>query len=523
MRLSGIIPSVRFLALLLCLHAAPLAAAPSRRASLPAGRVIASIKIEAHNVFDTDVPPENKLLYRLANRAHIRTFDAVIERELLFAVGDRLDPLLIEESERKLRSMPFIRRAEITAAENPAGTVDVVVRTYDSWTLEVVASFKRAGGTTSLKAGLAEHNILGQGKSLSAVYSKDGASQSRAFAYTDPQFLHYKRLRYSISALSAPGSRQFSMAVNRPFYASIARRSAGTSIAYGETRLGLETRKSGELGASYGVALATSTRRTRRVTFGVLSRRSETTGAARDLEQLNYLTLGGDWQELDFLTARRIQNFTRDEDFNLGLGIFPSVAWAPKPLGSTRSQIEPRLDVAKGFALSNQLLLLKSGYRSKYVNGGNGNRVASFDASYFLRRFRFQTLAAHTSLDLGWQLDEVSQLALGELNGLRGYGLGDFRGSRRFLFNLEDRIYVYDDLFRLLDVGSVVFYDSGYAWPDSSSIKLADLKSSVGVGLRVASSRSGGNSPVRVDLAYPLNRRPGAARWSLSILAGQAF
>ncbi len=515
---------MRASALLLCFFAAPLAAAPPvRKARLPAGLEIASIRIETHSVFDTDTPAENKLFYRAANRVHIKTFDIVIERELLFAVGDKLDPLLIEETERNLRGLSFIRRAEVSAAINEKGTVDIVVRTYDSWTLEVVASFKRAGGTTNLKAGLAEHNILGTGKSGSAVYSKDGAAQSRAFGYKDPQFLHYKSLQYSISANSAPGSRQFAMALNRPFYASIARRSAGTSISYTESALPVGKRKVGEAGANYGVAFATSSERTRRVTFGVLSRRSETVGAPRDLEQLNFLKAGGEWQELDFLTARRIRNFTRDEDFNLGLGVFPSVAWAPQRLGSTHSQIEPKLEITKGFALSNQLLLLKSGYVSKYINGGNGNRVVSFDAAYFLRQFRYQTLAVHTNLDLGWQLDEKNQLTLGEVNGLRGYGLSDFTGSRRFLFNVEDRIFVYDDLFRLLDVGSVLFYDSGYAWADGRSVKIDDLKSSVGIGLRVAPSRSGSNSPVRVDVAYPLNRRPGGARWSLSILAGQAF
>jgi len=514
----------RALAFLLCALAGPLAAAPApRKARLPAGLVIESIRVETHNIFKTDTPPENKLLYRLANRAHIKTFDAVIERELLFAVGDRFDPLLIEETERNLRGLAFIRRAEVTASVNAKGGVDVLVRTYDAWTLEVVANFKRAGGATSVKAGFAENNILGQGKSLSAVYADDAGAVSRTLAYKDLQFLRHKRLQYQISAVSTTGNRQYAMSLNRPFYASIAPRSAGGSVVYGESRLTGQTRKTIEGGLNYGVALATSTTRTRRVTFGVLSRRSETTGPSRDLQQLNFLKVGGDWQELDFITARRIQTFTRDEDYNLGLGVFPSVAYAPKAAGSTNGQLEPRIDAAKGFALSNQLIRLKSGYGSTYINGNNGNRIASFDVSYFLREFRFQTLALHAGLDLGWQLSSTSQLSLGELNGLRGYGLSEFTGSRRFLFNFEDRIYVYDDLFRLLDVGSVLFYDSGYAWPEGRSVRVSDLKNSVGVGLRIAPSRSGSNSPVRVDLAYPLNRRAGAASWSLSILAGQAF
>lgn len=516
---------MRPLAILIFLQAAPLAAAPAGKALPPAGAYISSIKIEAHNVFDTDVPPENKLLYKAANRAHIRTRDAVVERELLFSVGERYDPLLIEETERNLRSLPFIRRAEISTAVNEKGAVDVTVKTFDSWTLEVVAGYKRAGGVTNLRGGFAEHNILGQGKSASAVYSKDGDAVSRAFGYKDRQFLRRKRLEFALAGASAPGSRAYSIGVDRPFYASIARTAFGSGFTYSEARLAAVTRRTGELSGSFGVALATSTKRTRRVTFGLATRRAVSDGPLPDVEQLTFFKLAGDWQELDFIKARRIQNFTRDEDFNLGLGVFPSVAWAPRSpaLGSTSSQILPRVDVTKGFVWTSQLLLLKSGYRSKYVNGNNGGRVASFEASHFVRGLRYQTWAFHAALDLGWQLRDGELLGLGELNGLRGYGLNRFTGSRRFLYNIEDRVYVWDNLFRVLDVGAVAFYDSGYVWPEGSSVNLADLRSSIGLGLRAAPSRSGSNSPVRVDLAFPVSRRMSFSSWSLSILAGQAF
>jgi hemolysin activation/secretion protein len=142
---------------------------------------------------------------------------------------------------------------------------------------------------------------------------------------------------------------------------------------------------------------------------------------------------------------------------------------------------------------------------------------------YFLRGLRYQTLAFHTGFDLGWRIDPAAPLVLGEFNGLRGYGVGQFTGTRRFLLNIEDRVYVWDDLIRLMDVGAVFFYDSGYVWPGSSPVKLSDLKNSVGVGLRVAPSRSAGNNPVRIDLARALNGGQGRPRWSLSILGGQAF
>ena len=534
---------MRYLTLLLCLPAAMLSAAPRMRApdkSL-AGLTIASISIESNNVFQTDAPPENKLLYRVADRIHIKTREAVIRRELLFSIGDRYDPDLIDETERNLRALPFIRRAEISAKANPAGAVDVIVRTYDAWTLEVVANFKRAGGVGSGKAGLADHNLLGTGKTVSAVYSRDGGSSSKSFAWTDPQFMGRKHLEYAMLAQSASGSQNYSLSLNRPFFASIARSSLGGTMNYaandvstysGGAVVGTVKKRVGEAGINYGIAIGTSTERTRHVRVGLLAHRADfsaipgqVSGPVPAREQLGFLQLGADSEELDFIKVRRIQKFTHDEDYNLGFGIFPTLSWAPfiRSLSSSESEILPKLIVRKGFAWNDQLLLLNSAVSSTYINGGNGNRVASLAAVYFVRGLPIQTLAFHTAYDHGWRLDPAAPLTLGEANGLRGYGLNQFIGSRRFLFNAEDRIFVYDQLWRLVDVGAVAFYDTGYVWPTSSSVKFSGLKSSVGLGLRLAPSRSGNNDPVRIDLAYRLNDNQTRSRWSLSILAGQAF
>lgn len=517
----------------------PAASAPSTRS--PSRRVIASIEIETYNVFETDRPPENKLLYRMANNIHTLTHDYVIERELLFKVGDRYDPALVAETERNLRRLPFLRRADVSAAINPDGAVDVTVRTYDSWTLEVVASFKRAGGKTSASAGLTDHNLAGYGKTLSAVYRRSGAADSQSFGYGDPQFLGKEHLVYAMRADSSPESRTYSLSLDRPFFASIARTALGSTFSYGEHT---STDYSGEAGASpfharvieagltYGVTLATSTERTRHLKFGLLGHRTDysgipgvSSGPAPDHRHLGFFQLSGDWEELNFIKVRRIQKFTHAEDYNLGLGLFPSVEWAPhfRPLSTTESEILPGMAVSKGFAWSEQLLLFNSAYRSRYVNGGNGDRVASIEATYFVRGLKNQTLAVHSGLTLGWHLDASGLLSLGEENGLRGYGLSQFTGNRRFLFNVEDRIFLLDELWRLLDIGAVVFFDSGYVWPASSRIKPNDMKSSVGLGLRAAPSRSAGNSPVRIDLAYALSDNGSGSRLSLSILAGQAF
>lgn len=516
---------MRYFALLICLYAAPLAAAPRPELRLPAGLVISSITIETHNVFDPAIPAENTYLFRTADRVHRITREPVIMRELLFEVGDRYNANLAAETERNLRALSFIRRAEVVPTVNKDGTVTVLVRTYDSWTLELVFNYKRAGGSTSTKIGIAEGNILGQGKAGSIVSSNDWGAGSADLTYKDRQFLHYKRVQYAMAAHTGPGSKAMSLSLDRPFYASIARSAMGGTVSYAETPSGAVSRRTTQAGITYGVSMKPSTERTRRFKFGLLARRAESTGPVPDRDRALIFQVGAEFEELDFLTVRRIQKFTHDEDYNLGFGIIPTVGFAPaiKSLGTHETQIMPSIAAHKGFTWGNQLLLLNGKYSSKYANGNNSLLIASLNAAYYLRGIKYQTLAAHVGCDLGWRLDPALPLTLGEFNGLRGYGVDQFSGTRRFLLNLEDRLYVWDDLIRLLDVGMVFFYDSGYVWPQGRPVKLGDLKNSVGIGLRIAPSRSADNRPVHIDLARALNGNRSRPSWSLSILGGQAF
>jgi len=519
-------------------------AAARRKSRKPAtdlaGLVIGSIRIESFDVFNTNVYPESLPIYRMANKLHRTTRESVVRRALLFAVGDRYDANLLRETERNLRQLAIIRHASADAVVNSSGTVDVVVRTYDAWSLELIANFKRAGGASEWKAGVTERNLLGSGKAVSAAYNQNGRTPTKSIEWRDAHFLGRSQLSQTISAATGPDTRRYAFGLDRPFFASITRHAYALGGSYEDTRTTIydgqivagDARRSATLaGASWGVALATSTERTRRVRAGVMNRHVEFSrvphgpASVPANEQLVFLQLGADWEDLDFVTERRMQKFTQDEDYNTGLGIFPTLSWAPKlrALGSTASQVLPGLTVRKGFDWEDRLLLLRASYTTAFINESNSNRVAGGDALFFIAGLPRQTLVLHAAYDHGWRLDPGSLLKLGESNGLRGYGLEQFSGERRLLLNVEDRFFLMDELLRVLDVGAVLFYDAGWAWGSATRTQLTNLRHSVGVGLRLAPSRSGSNSPVRIDLARALNPNGTATRWSLSILAGHAF
>jgi hemolysin activation/secretion protein len=524
------------------LAASLLIASPGRSAtSALAGKTIGSITIVQYNVFEREAFHDPKLLYWAANRFHHRTQERVIRAELLFSEGDPCNPALLAETERNIRSLPFIRRAEVSSTVNKGGTVDVVVRTYDAWTLEVLASVSRAGGQNNIKAGLGENNIAGLGISLGGSYSGSGGSGSTAFKLKD-SILYGRKVEYSVAYLSAPGSRDYALGVNRPFYTSIIPHAFGANAAYsdhvvpdfsGDALLGTMRKQTTDVGGSYGVAFATSTQRVRRLTFGLTRHIAEfapAPGVAAPsglphAEHLNFLSLAGEWQIYDYIKEQQIQKFSHDEDINLGFGVLPVVAWSPPVPGKSNGTTAlPGVILSKGYHWeAGRLLLMNGGYSSTYVDGGGSSKIGLLNLNYFSHGLPRETIALHAGIQHAFQLDPAAPLTLGEDSGLRGYRAGQFTGDKRLLLNVEDRIFIKNEIYTLIDLGAVVFFDSGYVWPKGTAVRLSDLKSGVGVGLRLAPSRSGNNQPVRIDLAYALNDGPTRSHLSLSILAGQAF
>ncbi len=77
------------------------------------------------SIFPSWIPkPDFRWAYSLANKLHVRTREKFILDELLFEVGECLDPLLLEETERLLRAYRFIGDADVFAdsptRRNPA-------------------------------------------------------------------------------------------------------------------------------------------------------------------------------------------------------------------------------------------------------------------------------------------------------------------------------------------------------------------------------------------------------------------
>lgn len=528
-----------------------VAPGPSAAQTEPALPRIRSVVIQNRPVFAPDerlddVPllPDLTFVFDLANLLHIDTKEEVIRRELLVREGDLADPRLIEESERNLRAQPWVRQVRIVTEPTPDGRVDVVVRTQDTWTTQPRVDYSSGGGTTRTSFGLVESNVLGYGKKIRLLYRSGIDRSSSLFEYDDPRVLGS---RWSASAdyQDASDGRVAEGFLEYPFFALDTpwAGGAGYSSRREENRVfdhfGGEIarfdRKQESFASRLGHRLGSDPSVVWRA--GVFYRRAE--------ETFSRLTAGTDpsllpadrresqpgiflhREEVKFVRERHLSLFDRIEDLNLGNVLDAEIGYSWRALDALDDEPILRITDRQGFDFGpGRKALLFGLVTGRHHDGDVRNAVAEIEALvyYRLNLPYDNTLVTHLKLDLGRNLDRDTQLFLGNFNGLRGFDTRQFVGEKRLVFNLEDRLFFVNDLFHLVSLGAVVFFDGGYAWERHQTVDLRDLATSAGIGLRIDAPRGAGEALFRLDVGVPITDGGSSKRTpGVTLSSGQGF
>lgn len=143
---------------------------------------IAFVHLVGHEVFTPD-----DFWPDLFNLAHVQTARDVVERELLFGVGDGFDHL--EETARNLRAMFIFSLVRITPVRRVAdGAAGVLVFVRDLWSLRFEQGFQVTGASVDrLLLQLTERNVLGRAKVASARFTMDPSSWALGQTLYDPR------------------------------------------------------------------------------------------------------------------------------------------------------------------------------------------------------------------------------------------------------------------------------------------------------------------------------------------------
>ena len=496
---------------------------PDDAALQAAGARIGAIRVTPQEIFDTALPEEDTSLFRLANKAHVRTRDSTIETQLLFRSGEPYDPRLLAETERVLRRSRYLHDARITPVAWHDGVVDIEVVTTDVWTLNPGLSYGRKGGANTSGFALEELNLLGLGTQLSIDHSSGVDRDSTTFLYRDRQLGH-SWWRLALDYSNNSDGRNQGLLLDHDFYALDSRWAAGGSFRdddridprydLGE-RVG-EYRSQVKFGTAYGggsagLVAGHVVRYTAGVTFDERDYSAVPGSALATLPppdlKLVYPWVAAEWVEDDFREARNRDQIERTEDFEYGWRARAQLGFADGAFGADRSAVLFDTRISRGLEVGRrQTWLFSAALSGRHEDGEFADTILTGSARWYLRQSDRRLLFAALGFDAGHRLDADRQILVGGDTGLRGYPLRYQGGEGRWLFTLEQRAFSNWYPFRLVNVGAAAFVDVGGAWGDNPhGTRAQGVLSDVGVGLRLGNSRSALGNVLHIDLAFPLN------------------
>jgi outer membrane protein assembly factor BamA len=493
-----------------------------------AGARIGTITIHVAPIFDPDDPRENYGLYKLANRLHLDTHPGAVRAELLFRSGEPYQGHLLQETERNLRQLNFLREPRVRAVAWHDGLVDILVQTYDVWTLQIWPSYARSGGKNAGALEIFDNNLLGYGKTLGFGYSRDVDRSSTYLQWHDPSVLRSHWIDDVRWANNSDGHDR-SLQLYRPFYALDVRHGGGLTLA---DTVGTDTRY--RLGTEYdhyqhitrlsdfyaGWSAGLRSGHTLRLTGGWHSERdtfnpiySGTPPVSSALapipadRDLVYPYLQLDWLTDAYQTTRNKDLIARTEDLQFGLAAMLQLGWATPAFGADRHALVAQGRTSYGWQLSERHQLRAAAtFNGRLEQGRVADLRSGVDAAWYWRTSRRTLTHVRIAGDTGQALDLDHYYLLGGDNGLRGYPLRYQEGSGRAQLKVEERIFTDWTLWRLFDIGGAVFYDAGRTFGSNpvDTPQLGWLRD-VGIGLRLGNNRSSLGNVIHIDLATPLN------------------
>lgn len=526
------------------------------------GPVIGRIFVENHTIY-SPVPDSagsagwtrrlTDWLRSMANRAHRRTTNGFIEGELLFEVGDCFDPLLLGESERILRSLPFISESDIYAVQVNEREVHVVVDTRDEWTLKIGGRVEFDQRLRITQVSFTEENLMGTGTLLGAYLIEEDERRDLGLQMSALQ-LAGTRLDTRIGGGRTRTGDFLYESLTYPFVGEVGKWAFGESYSRREDLF----RYAGPAGSRFThVNLPVRTRRA----VTALARRFGTpgnltiVGTALSWEDISFdgfpggvtVVTGFDFSNpdtadhttiaalrphvngrrawrLNLLAGRRNIGFvTREgldalrgqQDVRVGTQALATLAttmgtpsWAPD---GTSRELRGTVSLFAGAAgdhwiVNSEMTFEAARLLDQSARDGAFRDVLGELGAYFYWQppnVPRHTLVLGLSGVGGWSSSLPFQLTMGGPYAVRGYGREDFPAARTLIAHMEDRITL-GSPFDLFDLGVTIFVDAGTGWAGSVPFGTdSGLRGGAGAGLRLGFP-SGAKQVVRVDLAAPL-------------------
>ena len=210
------------------------------------GKVIRTVTTEElgfEKVFTDTTKRLNYFGTRLLNKLHTDTYDWVIRYNLFIKKGSRLNPYLLSDNERYLRSLEFIQDARIVVkpVKGTEDSVDIVVITKDLFSIGGSAD---VSGVDRQKIRVSESNLAGAGQKIQVTSLHDLNRSPRFgydFLYSKNSVLHsfitgtigYSRINNDRTGID--NVQSFYLQLSRPLISPYSRFAGGLDLRFNQS------------------------------------------------------------------------------------------------------------------------------------------------------------------------------------------------------------------------------------------------------------------------------------------------
>lgn len=500
------------------------------RLAAQADDTLRAIDLDRRDIFD---PNERGFVARVGNALHVQTRAATIRRELLFREGEPFDSARVAESERNLRALGVFRRVVIDTVRTDSGLVARVV-TKDGWSTKADWRFRSTGGEVAFTIGLVEDNLLGTASSAAVRYRKTPDRTSVTLGFRRP------RLFAGAVGLGAvyedrSDGRLTALALEQPFFSLRSRRGFRLDAEDRDERVlrffdgasrardTLTHRFSLVRGAAAWAVRASSEGYVRVGVQGQVRREDfRPEGAAVPFGKTVTAAVGPyvTWSKANFLVARGVSGFAREEDVDLGLTVRVGLLAAPKLFGYDRTGVAPLVAARLGARVPGGFGYLEALANGLYDSAGLDSGSVQLAATAVLQPGPRQVGILH--VEGGWLENPLpgGEFDLGLGTGPRAFRSHAFTGDRSYFGTAEYRVTVANDFLGMIGLGIAGFVDHGGAWYAGTPRRSG---TDAGVGLRLGASRSTDTDALRFDLARRFGNDAQRAGWVVTVGKGFVF
>jgi hypothetical protein len=474
------------------------------------GKIISEIKIKALDVFgptfqDT-ARTTSKKIEKAANKIHTKSNLKMLEKLLLFKVGDEVDPEVIYENERLIRSLPYIKETNIILQQDSvySGLVKVLILIKDRFSFGATGNVK---GVQSAAFEIYNNNIFGVGHEISFVFA--GHMNKQPYLGTETYYkiknIQGKFVDVSLAYLNTYKSEGFRFTFDKPFitptikwgYGATGLRMFRTNyifeddVIYSEIPMDL-TYYGAWAGRSFQIK-QNKLEAAQIVLSGGFNSRKFYLRPAIETDNINYFSNRTFLLSSITFTQRR---FIQDE-LVFSYGITEDI-----PEGF-KNEIVYGFDMNEfgnrhyaHIMLSNgNLLINKKGYL--YLQGDIGSfygkrgfEQGQVDARvYFISKLfnlgqKGSRLFIKTDYTVGIHRLEIENLNLSRLNTIRGFRSAQVYGKQRLSLNLEYVLFFQKEFYKF-NMAVFGFTDIGVIGSNKEFIFTQNYYSGIGLGLRL--------------------------------------